>query len=183
MFTSIAPRRQSGRAGGDNQLNPQVTLCLAIFAVKGALPQDCKVNCGTNASVPIAPTVHISTGCPPAHHLANLDANQTARIDSLTLIDQELYKRAFARFLFDVRRVENLTGVALICKDELNAFQVKHAYLGKLDPESLAQDVRSKLYRPQQNFSMHEARSIPPLAVQLKKKCDGRQDIRPKCSM
>lgn len=91
-------------------------LCVFLYRAFQRLPARC--NC---RAYPLLVPTHHATHNIPRHSWMRLYQNVTAKIDEMTKLDRELYRAAIVRFLRDVRKVEAMTKVQILCPEKLNA--------------------------------------------------------------
>jgi hypothetical protein len=94
------------------------SLCLLFFKVHLFVPDWCL--CSAEKKLH---TNHIQHGV-PKHSVTDIDAESTAKIMSLTRIDNELYLFALKRFSKEILAIENSTGQCIL-RDQIRAQLIK----------------------------------------------------------
>ena len=109
------------------------TRCVVLYQIGGrdAMPKECTRCPGKRAQLPDILQQHRDHGVPP-HDVGALNARMIDNVDSLTVVDRQLYTAAVGRFVTTARLIEARTNSQFTCRIEAIKLCTApaYAYLG-----------------------------------------------------
>ena len=87
-------------------------ICVFVFKIFGVLPRKCDCN---NLTGNDTLKTHFAVHGVPRHNWQTLQSSTILKIDEITRLDRMIYREAIKKFLKDLRSVEKVTNVTIVC--------------------------------------------------------------------